>query len=135
MLNSLRFTNFKSWEKAELHCGRITGVFGTNSSGKTSLLQFLLLLKQTKDTSDRAIALELNGEFVELGTIRDAIHKHDEERAIEFGLSLQLQGEHALVDPSAQRTSAITRGDLLDFGAFVRVYRRAPVTDWIAYTL
>ncbi|MCL6741775.1 DUF3696 domain-containing protein [Sphingomonas sp. RB56-2] len=135
MLRSLRFTNFKSWEKVELNCARITGVFGTNSSGKTSLLQFLLLLKQTKDTTDRAIALELNGEFVELGTIRDAIYKHDEERSIDFGLSFQLDGDYSLVDPSGKRTSAITRGNVLDFGAFVSVSKRAPATEWIAYTL
>ena len=48
MLTELRFTNFKSWPVADLACGRITGIFGTNSSGKTSLIQFLLLLKQTK---------------------------------------------------------------------------------------
>ena len=48
MLSELAFTNFKSWADVKLPCARITGVFGTNSSGKTSLIQFLLLMKQTK---------------------------------------------------------------------------------------
>ena len=82
MIDALRFTNFKSWSRADLRCGRITGVFGTNSSGKTSLLQFLLLLKQTKDATDRALALDLNGDLVKLGTIRDAIHGHDDSLEI-----------------------------------------------------
>lgn len=113
----------------------ITGVFGTNSSGKTSLLQFLLLLKQTKDATDRAIALELNGDLVELGTIRDAVHQHDEERSIKFDLSFRLQSVHALTDPSDKRTSAITKGDTLSLSSEIGVRRKAPYTKKIAYTL
>lgn len=135
MLTEIHFTNFKSWPQAKLECGKITGVFGTNSSGKTSLLQFLLLLKQTKDATDRAIALELNGDLVELGTIGDAVHKHDEERSINFGLSFQLQSTYVLMDPSDKRTSAITRGNQLALTGEIGVRRRAPYTKKIAYTL
>jgi recombinational DNA repair ATPase RecF len=71
MLRHLAFTNFKSWPKVDLACGGITGLFGTNSSGKTSILQFLLLLKQTKEATDRLLSLDLNGDYVELGTIRE----------------------------------------------------------------
>ena len=135
MLTELRFTNFKSWPQARLECGMITGVFGTNSSGKTSLLQFLLLLKQTKDATDRAIALELNGSLVELGTIRDVIHKHDESKSITFNLSFRLRGMQALSDPSDKRTSAITRGNELSLSAKIGVRRGAPYTIEISYTL
>lgn len=133
MLTKLHFTNFKSWPQADLRCGMITGVFGTNSSGKTSLLQFLLLLKQTKDATDRAITLELNGDLVQLGTVRDAIHRHEEERSIQFALSFKLQNMHVLTDPSDKRTSAITRGDELSLGAEIGVRRRAPYTKKIEY--
>jgi predicted ATPase len=135
MLTSLRFTNFKSWEKADLQCGSVTGIFGTNSSGKTSLLQFLLLLKQTKEATDRAIALDLNGDFVQLGTIHDAIHKHEEDRSIEIGLTFQLASELSLVDPSEKRTSAVARGRALSFEAEVGVRQSAPFGRRIAYTL
>jgi predicted ATPase len=135
MLNRLRFTNFKSWPEADLACGRITGVFGTNSSGKTSLLQFLLLLKQTKEATDRAIALELNGDFVQLGTIRDAIYKHDEAESIEIDLAFELASDLSLVDPSEKRTSTVARGRILGFEAEVGVHQRAPVARRIAYTL
>ena len=135
MLIDLRFTNFKSWPQANLKCGMITGVFGTNSSGKTSLLQFLLMLKQTKDATDRAIALELNGDLVQLGTIKDVIHRHDEEKSIQFGLSFRLQHIHVLTDPSDKRTSAITRGQEIHLSADIGVRRRAPYTKKIAYKL
>jgi predicted ATPase len=134
MLTELHFTNFKSWPQAKMECGMITGVFGTNSSGKTSLLQFLLLLKQTKDATDRAIALELNSDLVELGTIKDAIHKHDEDKSIKFKVSFRLRVMHSLTDPSEKRTSVITRGEELSLESEIGVRRRAPYAKKITYS-
>jgi predicted ATPase len=134
MLRRLRFTNFKSWPQADLPCGRITGVFGTNSSGKTSLIQFLLLMKQTKDATDRALSLKLNGDLVELGTIKDAIHRHDEGRTIQIGLSFDLDSELAIIDPS-QRTSYVARGRRLTMNAEVGVTKSAPVAIRLEYGL
>ena len=63
MLNRLELENFKAWQHADLQFGKgaITGLFGTNSAGKTSLLQLLLLLKQTADATDRSLVLDLGG--------------------------------------------------------------------------
>lgn len=48
MLTRMRLENFKSWrDTGSIRLAPITGFFGANSSGKTSLLQALLLLKQT----------------------------------------------------------------------------------------
>ena len=42
MLTGMRMKNFKSWEDTgDLRLAPITGFFGTNSSGKTALLQML----------------------------------------------------------------------------------------------
>lgn len=135
MLNKLSFTNFKSWAKADLACGRITGVFGTNSSGKTSLIQFLLLMKQTKDATDRAISLELNGDLVQLGTIKDAIHQHDEKRSITWSLGFLLENELALSDPSRKKTSLVAKGDRLTLRSEIAVQQRAPVARRLSYRL
>ena len=90
MLKRLKLTNFKSWSEADVKFGRITGLFGTNSSGKSSFIQFLLLLKQTRESSDRAAALDLNGRLVELGTAEDVIHAHDSK----LGMAFDLEFEH-----------------------------------------
>ena len=105
MLSRLRFTNFKSWAEVDLACGKITGVFGTNSSGKTSLIQFILLMKQTKDATDRKVTLELNGDIVKLGTIKDAIHRHRDSGAINIGLTFELNSELVL----ATRAKSVDR--------------------------
>jgi predicted ATPase len=135
MLSALRFTNFKSWADADLTCGRITGVFGTNSSGKTSLIQFLLLMKQTKDATDRKVSLELNGDLVKLGSIKDAIHQHNEKLSIEIGLTFELDSELSLANPSENRKSAVARGTYLGLSAEIGVQQHAPLARKIAYTL
>ena len=135
MLSRLHFTNFKSWAEADLLCGRITGIFGTNSSGKSSLIQFLLMLKQTKDATDRAISLELNGDLVQLGTVKDAIHRHDEALAISWSLDLVLDEELALSDPSQKKTASVARGDRLTLQAEMAVSQSAPVARSLAYRL
>jgi NAD(P)-dependent dehydrogenase (short-subunit alcohol dehydrogenase family) len=136
MLTHLAFTNFKSWPKLELPCGRITGLFGTNSSGKTSILQFLLLLKQTKEATDRALSLELNGPYVELGTIKDAIHKHDEALGIEFAVTFARAEPLSLANPSASKSAApLAEDSTFTLAASLVVEKRAPQTRKLTYRL
>ena len=54
MLTRIRLKNFKSWaDTGDVALRPITGFFGANSSGKSSLLHAILLLKQTSDSQDR----------------------------------------------------------------------------------
>ena len=63
MLTRLRLENFKSWrDTGDIALKPITGFFGPNSSGKTSLFQALLLMKQTVDSSDRGIVFHFGDE-------------------------------------------------------------------------
>ena len=84
MLNRLKIENFKAWREADLTLGKVTGLFGTNSAGKSSLLQFLLLLKQTRNATDRGLVLDFGGpaDLVNLGTFEDVVHQHDKNQAI-----------------------------------------------------
>ena len=62
MLNRVKLENFKAWQEADVRLGRITGFFGTNSGGKSSLLQFLLLLQQTRNATDQGLVLDFGGQ-------------------------------------------------------------------------
>lgn len=135
MLTSIGFKNFKSWESAELPCGTVTGVFGTNSSGKTSLLQFILMLKQTKDATDRATALELNGEYVQLGTIHDILHGHDEDKPLEFNVSFSLFNDLSLSDPSDKRKAIFARGKEISVSANIESFSQSPSTTSLSYQI
>ncbi len=87
MLERLRIQNFKSWQDTDnIAFGSLTGFFGTNSSGKSSILQFLLMLKQTVESSDRSLVLDLGDEktYVDLGTIYDILHGHQDPGELRF---------------------------------------------------
>ena len=80
MLTKLRLENFKSWrDTGEIALGPITGFFGANSSGKSSLLQSLLLMKQTAKSADRGIVLYFgdSGSLVDLGDFESTVWSHD----------------------------------------------------------
>lgn len=65
MFTHLKLTNFKAWKDTEdLDLSPITVLLGTNSSGKSSLIQSLLLLKQTVQSPDRTIHLNLGGDEI-----------------------------------------------------------------------
>ena len=112
MLKALNLTNFKAWQRLEMPLGRITGVFGTNSSGKSSVLQFLLLLKQTKNATDRGLVLDFGGpgELVNMGGYRDVVNRGDEGLDIEWTLNWGLSDELTISDPSGRRTDVLMKG-------------------------
>lgn len=65
MFSRLRLTNFKVWKDTDdIVLKPVTLLLGTNSSGKSTLLQSLLLLKQTVQSPDRSIHLNLGGDEV-----------------------------------------------------------------------
>ena len=85
-IEHLRIEGFKSWRAVDFRLAPITGLFGTNSSGKSSLIQFLLMLKQTKEATDRSLALDFGGpsSYAYLGSFRDAVFGHAEELPIRW---------------------------------------------------
>ena len=87
MITHIRAKNFKSWaDSGEVVIAPLTGFFGTNSSGKSSLLQMLLLLKQTIGREE-VLFFGDEQSLVNLGSFRDVIHGHDTDKtlALEFG--------------------------------------------------
>lgn len=65
MFTTIRLTNFKVWEDSgEIPLKPVTLLLGTNSSGKSTLIQSLLLLKQTVRAPDRSVHLNLGGDEV-----------------------------------------------------------------------
>ncbi|MYB93140.1 DUF3696 domain-containing protein [Candidatus Poribacteria bacterium] len=94
MITHIRMRNFKSWEDSgEVTLAPLTGFFGTNSSGKSSLLQMLLLLKQTVEHSDSAEVIFFGDENspVTLGNLREVIHGHDVEATLELEVGCRTQ--------------------------------------------
>ncbi len=78
MINALRIRNFKSLaDSGDLQIKPLTFLVGPNSSGKTSIVQSLLLLKQTVESRDLKNPLSINGPYVQLGSYPDLLFMHD----------------------------------------------------------
>jgi hypothetical protein len=90
MISALRLRNFKSFgdttQRIELR--PLTLVFGPNSAGKSSVIQSLLLLKQShrRANTPGTAGLLAHGEFVDVGSFRNAVHKHGVSRKMELGI-------------------------------------------------
>ena len=86
MLTGIGLRNFKAFgdEMQEAPLSKITLIYGPNSGGKSSIIQALLLLKQSlKDGyADDNRVLEVRGEFADLGSPQAILHKHDEDREL-----------------------------------------------------
>lgn len=115
MLTQLSASNFKSWKRIEnMRLAPITGLFGTNSSGKTSILQLLLMLKQTIESSDRAQVLEFGDEksLTNLGSFRDVVYGHDRPGTIDFSLDWDLSKQLVVRDPETKTNVLLTTSHL-----------------------
>jgi predicted ATPase len=107
MLTELSIRNFKAWKNTgKVRLAPITVFFGSNSAGKTSLLQFLLMLRQTAESPDRHRVLHPGDRNtpVELGTFRELTFEHDLSNEIEFAFAWGLPKPMVVEDPLAQET-------------------------------
>ena len=86
MLQRLRLRNFKTWADTDnIALAPVNLFLGSNSTGKSSLLQALLLLKQTAASPDRTVQLNLggaeSGDFINLGSFDDVLNANAEDRS------------------------------------------------------
>jgi hypothetical protein len=92
MLREYQLTNFKAFAGPEtIPIRPITLIYGPNSSGKSSVLQSLLLLKQTLQEAENPEALLLpKGNLVNLGGYREFVHRHDVSKSFSFKVLLDV---------------------------------------------
>ena len=133
MLKRLKVDNFKAWRTLDIQLGRITGLFGTNSSGKSSLLQFLLLLKQTKDATDRGLVLHFGGpnDLVNLGTYQDIVHRGNE--AVDVAWKLEWTLPQLEITDGTRRHKILT-GSKLEESCQVGLDGQRPSARHVQYT-
>ncbi|QOT70149.1 DUF3696 domain-containing protein [Sphingobium fuliginis] len=108
MLKKLSVKNFKSWAELSVEFRPITVLFGANSSGKSSIIQFLLLLKQTKDSTNSQAVLEFGDSStpVELGSYKDSIFRHEDARNLKWHLEWSLDKPLSFTDTTQKRRKA-----------------------------
>lgn len=117
MLTGLSFQRFKSWrDTGAVRLAPLTALFGSNSSGKTSVLQMLLLLKQTAESPDRTQVLNLGDDrsLVDLGTFQDVLFRHDLAGAMQVSMAWNLPRNLEIADP-ARKSGVLFKDDHIAF--------------------
>ena len=117
MLQRLRLRNFKTWaDTGDITLAPVNLFLGSNSTGKSSLLQALLLLKQTVASPDRTVQLNLggaeSGDFVNLGSFDDVLNADARDRmfAIEADFCHRQRGGEPVLFHFAAEYRSSTRG-------------------------
>lgn len=87
MLRKISLANFKCYETLNLNCAPLTLLCGLNGMGKSSVIQALLVLRQSFVAGELEEGrLALSGEIVDLGTGKDVFFEGADEDIMEFEL-------------------------------------------------
>lgn len=119
MLKQLRIQNFKGWQDTkDIRMAPLTLFFGANSSGKSSLGQFLMMLKQTVESPDRKAVLYPGGKnsAVQLGSYQEMVFHRNPKNKISFAYQWNFQNVLKIKDPISGQ---LFSGDTLLFEAEV----------------
>lgn len=128
-LSSIGLRNFKCFRAADVELAPLTVLAGLNSSGKSSLIQPLLLLRQSQTGTIPPASLRLTDGLTALGEARDVLHHGADEDVIGFALEWS-DGRSATwrfaAPAGANVLRALSAPDLDITG-------RAPFSDHFAY--
>lgn len=86
MIIELKISNFKSHSNTDLKFNNLTILTGLNGCGKTSVIQCLLLLRQSYNKGRLKDGLDLNLPLAEIGIANDALYRNAKSPIITFGL-------------------------------------------------
>lgn len=86
MLTQLDLHLFKCFEELRLPLAPLSLLSGANASGKSSVLQALVLAHQTMREHEWSRRLMLNGSAIRLGTVSDVVDKLHGRRTFEIGV-------------------------------------------------
>jgi len=90
MINQLHIQNFKSHSSTLLPLKPLTILTGLNGSGKSSVIQSLLLLRQSYKKQRLNEALILNDSLCSIGTGKDAVYQSSEDDFLRFEIKTEV---------------------------------------------
>ena len=131
MLTRLHLQNFKGWpDTGDISLKPITAFFGANGSGKSSLIQALLLLKQTAESSDRGAVFDFGkgNAPADLGSLKSIVYRH--KMGNELKISLDWQAQEPLTLTEWDNT--VAESEHIGFDVTVREDDFAPAKPAVA---
>ncbi|MBO5615735.1 MAG: DUF3696 domain-containing protein [Prevotella sp.] len=97
MIEEWKLNNFKSIDKEkDLEFRPLTIFTGANSSGKSTILQSILLVTQTLQSPIASRSILLNGWFKKFGNYSDVVNKREFNKNIKIGFTLNNKSEEVI---------------------------------------
>lgn len=121
MLKAIELENFKAFgERSRIEFAPITLIFGENSVGKSSILQSLNLLKQSRESRDKGALIlpRTDGGIVDLGGFREMVFDHDLSR------NVAIRVDFAEPMRSRQQNEVAAGGRANDYVGFEVAFKR-----------
>ena len=128
MLSEIGLRNFKCFKNLRLNCAPLTVLCGVNGMGKSSVIQAILVLRQSAISGALAEGkLVLGGELTDIGSGRDVLFEEAEENTISFNLA---DSETNLADSETLKRCLFTFQYSSDAHRLSMVRRRHLDTAW-----
>jgi len=120
MIRRLSLRNFKCFTSVDVEFGRLNVLAGSNGTGKSTLVQALLVLFQSVQSGAlKRNRLQLNGPLIALGTGRDVLYKRSDTDSFEIvveGEITRLEATVSVPASSSQHVLDIVPGPGIDAG-------------------
>ncbi len=95
-IRRIRLQNFKCFaDSGDIPLAPLTVIFGRNNSGKSSILQSLLILRQTLDSPEYGPRLDLRGPHYPAGSYADIVHQHKAAQHVVMAFDVDLPNASA----------------------------------------
>ena len=124
MLKKIEVKNFKSFKKIEINLNNLTLLSGINSTGKSSIIQSILLLKQNledvnsvyKEANFNSIKnllknFKINGKYTDFGTNSNILYEYADNEIIEIKVTLE-EGKISFKGEVEDKNSEILKADI-----------------------
>ena len=126
MLKGLILENFKCFEKLQLEFSAVNILTGLNGMGKSTVLQSILLLGQSRKSLMSEQVLSLKGKYVDLGTGQDILFEKAERDEIGISIRTDNKEERCLFEYQSEP-------DVLPLKAVDRNNEQKLFTEWAGH--
>lgn len=114
MIKTIHLHNFKCFGDQSIHCAPLTILTGANATGKSSVIQALLLLRQShqRDTLRDGVLL-LNGSLATLGTVTDVFYQNAQDTDLSIEIEASEDIRFKFMFERGEPTQRVLRGQSL----------------------
>ena len=149
MIKQIRIKNFKAHADTSIEMSSLNILTGMNGVGKSSIIQAILLLRQSYIKSILSRGLDLNGELCRIGSVSDCIYEEATTDDVDFEIEFQSRTylwsfkaelsnlSDTFMKINNENTFSVRNKEVIfqNHFQYISAYRNGPVSEYIKDTL